>query len=292
MSENEFRVIVAVGPEGAQDGTLDFATAEGVQRGTGIELVHVVHSLVVVPSAEDQIQSLDSALLRVGRAVLTDAAERLRARVNGRVPVTTELLSGPVATTLANRAAGRDLIVLERRDPDTLDRLLTMSVSTRVAAHATTPVAVVPHGWTPAAGPLPVTVGVDRPIEAAGQVESAAAYAAASGRELRVLHAAWVAEPYQDTFFVNHTRDQWTAEAQLELQQALEKMGDSGTTITSTVRWARPVDALVDATRRSAVLVLARRPGPGPLGAHLGPVTRAVLRHAACPVLVVDRTQP
>ncbi|WP_296605186.1 universal stress protein [Nocardioides sp.] len=290
MSDNEFRVLVAVGPDGVRDGTLDFAAAEALQRGTGVELVHVVHSLVVVPSRTDQVQALDTALLRVGRTVLTDAAERMRTRVDGAVPLRTEILSGPVPATIADRAAGRDLVVLERRDPDVVDRLLTMSVSTRVAAHAKAPVVVVPHGWAPAAGPLPVTVGVDHPIEAAGQVETAAAYAVASGRELRVLYAMWLAEPYQDTFFVNHTREQWTAEADVELQQALEKMGDLGTTVTRVVRWVRPVDALVDATRRSAVVVLSRRPDHGPHGTHLGPVTRAVLRHAACPVLVVDRT--
>ena len=285
MSENEFGVVVAVGPDGVRDGTLDFAVAEARQRGTGVELVHVVHSLVVVPTAADQMQSLDTALLRVGREVLTDGAARLKERTDGSVPSSTEILSGPVAATLAGRATERDLIVLERREPDRLERLLTMSVSTRVAAHAEVPVVVVPHGWSPAAAPLPVTVGVDHAIEAAGQVETAAAYAVASGRELRVLHAMWLAEAYQDTFFVNHTREQWTAEAEMELHQAMEKMGDLGTTVTRVVRWNRPVDALVDATRRSAVVVLSRRADHG-----LGPVTRAVLRHAECPVMVVDRT--
>jgi nucleotide-binding universal stress UspA family protein len=290
MSGNEFGVLVAVGPDGVRDGTLDFAAAEALQRGTGVELVHVVHSLVVVPSRTDHVQALDTALLRVGRTVLTDAAERMRTRVDGAVPLSTEILSGPVPATIAGRAAERDLVVLERRDPDLVDRLLTMSVSTRVAAHAKVPVVVVPHGWAPAAGPLPVTVGVDHPIEAAGQVEAAAAYAVACGRELRVVYAMWLAEAYQDTFFVNHTREQWTTEADLELQLALEKMGDLGTPVTRVVRWVRPVDALVDATRRSAVVVLSRRPDHGPHGTHLGPVTRAVLRNAACPVLVVDRT--
>ncbi|HEU5036603.1 MAG TPA: universal stress protein [Nocardioides sp.] len=290
MGESEFGVVVAVGPDGVRDGTLEFAAAEARQRDTGVELVHVVHSLVTVPTTADQMQSLDSSLLRVGRAVLTDGADRLRARLDGAVPVSTEILSGPVAATLVDRAAERDLVVMERREPDRLERLLTMSVSTRVAAHARAPIVVVPHGWSPAATPLPVTVGVDHPIDAAGQVESAAAYAAATGRELRILHAMWLAEAYQDTFFVNHTREQWTAEADLELQQALEKMGDLGTPTSRVVRWVRPVDALVDATRRSSVVVLSRRPEPGPHGTHLGPITRAVLRHAEGPVMVVDRT--
>ncbi len=290
MTGTEFGVVVAVGPDGVQDGVLDFAAAEALRRGTGVELVHVVHSFVAVPSAADQIRSLDNALLEVGRAVLTAVAERLRPRLRGRVPVGTEVLFGPVAATIAARAATRDLLVLERREPGG-ERLLTMSVSTRLAARAQVPVAVVPHGWAPGTHDPAVTVGVDHPIEAAGQVEPAAAYAAECGRPLRVLHAMWLAEAYQDTFFVNHARRKWTEEADRELRQVLDELDVvSAPAVTREVRWVRPVEALVGATRRSSVLVLSRRTGRGLVGADLGPVTRAVLHHAECPVLLVDRS--
>lgn len=290
MAETEFGVMVAVGADGVRDGALDFAAAEALRRSTGVELVHVVHSLVVVPATSDQVESMDTALLKVGRTVLTDGAERMRLRVRGKVPVSTEILTGPVAATIAARASSRDLVVLERRDTDLLERLLTMSVSTRVAAHAKVPVVVVPRSWTPAAAELPVTVGVDRAVDAVGQVETAAAYAAEAGRALTVLHAMWIPEPYQDTVCVNHTRAQWTAEADLQLRQALGKLTRPEWSLHRDVRWARPVDALVDATRRSAVVVLSRRSHAASVGAHLGPVTRAVLHHAECPVMVVDRT--
>ncbi|GAB2449699.1 universal stress protein [Nocardioides hungaricus] len=289
MRSNELGVVVAVGPEGVRDGALDFAAGEALRRGTGVELLHVVHSMVALPSFPGEVQSLDLALQQVGRSVLTDAADRIRPRLDGEVPVGTGLLTGPVAATIADRAGGRDLVVLERRARDRLERLLTMSTSTRVAAHAAAPVVVVPAGWTPAAGELPVTVGVDRPADPVGQVEAAAAYAAASGRELAVLFAMWLAEPYQDTLLVDRTRRQWTLEADAELRAGLARL-DPGTGITRAVRWARPADALVAASRRSVVVVLSRRPEHRRHGVHLGPVTRAVLRHAECPVMVVDRT--
>lgn len=290
MDENELGVVVAVGPEGVGDGTLDFAAAEAARRGTGIELLHVVHAAAASPPPVGQIQSLDRALLEVGHRVLTDAAEGVRARQRAAVPLGTELVTGPVAATIAARAGTRSLVVLERREREGLGRLLTMSVSTRVAAHTRVPVAVVPSGWAGDAADRPVTVGVDSAADPVGQAETAAAYAAESGRELAVLHALWLAEPYQDQAFVTHTRKQWMREADSGLRDELAKLAGTGAEISHHVRWERPVDALVAASRHSSLLVVSRRPEHGRPGAHLGPVIRAVLRHAACPVLVVDRS--
>ena len=285
--ESGLGVLVAVGAGGVGDGTLDLVAAEALRRGTGVQVLHVVHSMVVLPPQTGQTTSIDLTLQRVGRDVLADAAARLRPRLEERVPLRTELLAGPVATTIADCSRGRDLVVLERREPDRLGHLLTMSVSTRVAAHAHVPVVVVPRGWSPADRELPVTVGVDQPVDPVGQAEVAAAYAAETGRPLTVLHALWLAEAYQDAAFVHHTRRQWTAEADSALWRGLRKLDGTGAEITHHVSWARPVDALVAASRRSTILVMSRRPGRH--GAHLGPVTRTELRHAECPVMVVDR---
>lgn len=288
----EFGIVVAVGPEGVADSTLDFVAAEALRRGTGVELLHVVHALVAVPASVEQVQAIDVAITKVGREVLTAAALGLRPRLGGRVPLNTEILTGPVVTTLADHADRADLIVLERRDVGRLERMLTMSVSTRVAAHTHTPVVVVPRSWTGDLAPdLPVTVGVDQPLEALHQVEAAGEYAVASARPLLVLHAAWLAEPYQGPVLASYPRTEWIADADRDLATGLQKLTEQpGAQIDREVQWARPVDMLVDATRHSAVLVLNRRTGDHPLGGHLGQVTRTVLRHAECPVLVVDRT--
>ena len=290
MTSTEYGVVVAVGSDGIHDGALALAASEALRRRTGIELLHVVHALVAMPSSAEQVQSLDDALATVGMQVLTDAADRLRPRLAGRVPLTTELATGRVAASIADRAADAELVVLERRDAGTVERLLTMSVSTRVAAHAGTPVAVVPASWRPQPGEeLPVTVGVDRPLDAIGQVETALAYARDRSAPLTVLHATWLAEPYQDIVFSNGTPNRWVHEAEHELELALAKLPGPTDDVTRDVQWRRPVDALVGATRLSAILVLSRLPPHG-LGPHLGAVTRTVLRHAEGPVLVVART--
>jgi nucleotide-binding universal stress UspA family protein len=290
MSDVEYGVLVAVGADGVHDGALDFAVREAVRRGTGVDLVHVVHSLVAVPVDLVQMEQVDRSLSAVGNTVLTDAAARVRDRVAGRVPVTTELLTGPVAGTLAARASAAGLTVLERRDAGRLERLLTMSISTRVAAHTSAPVVVVPRSWSADDAAGAVTVGVDDPADALGQVGPAAAYAAAAGGRLIVLHAAWIPDPYQGVA-IGADGEEWVAAARAELEKRMAGLdAPAPDEIDLEVHWQRPVDALVAASDSSGVLVLTRRRGAHPLGGHLGGITRAVLQHSRCPVLLVDRS--
>ena len=212
-------------------------------------------------------------------------------RLEGGVPATPEIATGRVAATIAERVAGDGLVVLERRSVGTVERLLTMSVSTRVAAQAQASVVVVPAAWSPPGEEQPVTVAVDDPLLVDGQVEAALAAARAAKLRLVVLHAVWLAEPYQDLAFGNDTRTRWVDQAEQTLAQSLTALGpadDVPDDIDVDVQWRRPVDALVGATRTSSLLVVGRRPGH--LGIHLGSLTRAVLRHAEGPVLVVDRS--
>ena len=275
-----YDVLVAVGPDGVHAGALDLAATEAAQRGTGVLLLHVVHGA-------GETQALDHALTEVGRRVLTAAADLLE----GRVPYTTEIATGPVAATLAERVASDGLVVLERRDAGTMERLLTMSVSTRVAAQAQAPVVVVPAVWTRPSEEQPVTVAVDEPLRVDAQVESALAAARAAKQRLVVLHAVWLSEAYQDAGLGSDTRARWMAESQAALEQSLRALGTGGQLpddVDVEVQWRRPIEALVDATRTSSLLVLGRRPGH--LGIHLGSLTRTVLRHAEGPVMVVDRS--
>lgn len=292
MQANEYAVILAVGADGVRDATLDLAASEAVRRETGVELLHVVHALVVPPGEVEQVESVDRVMSEVGREVLTAASARLRERLGDRVPVSTQLLYGPVATTIVDRAAHADLVIAERRAVGGVERLVTMSVSSRVAARAHAPVVVVPQDWSgPAVDGQPVTVGVDRPPDALCQVEQAAEYAAAAHRPLVVLHAVWLAEPYKDLVFPDHGRDEWLRDAEAELQQSLAKLQDRDTLeLRHDVRWSPPAEALVQETRTSSMLVLSRRSARHFSGSHLGPITRAVLQHAEGPVMLVDRT--
>jgi len=290
VDEIEIGVLVAVGPDGIGDGTLEAAAAEAVRMGVGIQLLHVVHSLVpVVPERLDEEHSVDRALTTVGRAALADADQRLRAVVADRVPVRTEIVFGPVPRTIVEHGNRGRMILIEVRDAGAVERLVTRSISSAVAAHAEVPVMVVPPSWTVrVADDLPVTVGLEGAADSAEELPAAIEYARATGRPLVVLHAAWLAEPYQAVAFTSYPRQQWLEDVRQELGTALAEMA-TDVDLTLDVRWARPVEGLVKATQRSSVLVLSRRRAKRPFAAHLGPITRGVLHHAECPVLVVDR---
>jgi nucleotide-binding universal stress UspA family protein len=289
--ETELGILVAVGPDGLGDGTLNLAASEALRRGMGVELLHVIHAVVVrVPPRVDEETDVDRLVNKVGREVLSSAADRMRQRVGDRVAVDANLLYGPIGSTIGDRGSKGQLIVLERRDVGTLERVLTMSVSSRVAAHASVPVLVVPHSWSSErASRLPITVGVTSTDDIRSEVPQTLEFARATGRPLVVFHASWIAEPYQPAVFSDYSPERWVADTRREFEPALADVVGPDDDVTLDVRWARPVDALIDATRRSAQLVLGRRTATRPLAAHLGPVTRAVLHHAECPVLVVDR---
>lgn len=291
MDETRIGVLVAVGPDGIGDGALEVAAAEALRLAVGIELLHVAHShAVTVPTRAEHERAVDQAHAAVGHEVLTDAARRLEALLDGQAPVSREIVHGPVARTIVERGDEARLIVLEAREVSPVGRLVTRSVSTSVAAHACTPVLVVPQAWTGSVGAdLPITVGIDEPLDVKHDAPAALERARETGRPLVVLHAAWIAEPYQGVAFVGYPLQQWLDDAHRELSAALAGMTVPEDVVTCDVHWARPVDALVRATQRSSLLVLTRRPTTRPLAPHLGPVTRAVLHHTECPVLVVDR---
>lgn len=285
--KHTYGVLVPVGPDGVGDGTLDVAATEAVRLGTGVLLLHVVHSLVADSVSTERLESFDAALTKVGRTALTEAEAQMRRRLDGRLPVTTEIVFGHVAHTIAERGSAGDTIILERRDPGVLERLVTMSVSTNVAAHAAVPVIVVPPTWSGAhAQDRPITVGVDLTPDAKADVEIALGRARDTGRAVVAFNAAWIEVPYQSVALAGYSREEWVTDSTESLAATLEGVAGTGDELTCDVRWGRPVDALVAATDRSAELVLRRRPATRLHGAYLGPLTRAVLHHAHCPVVV------
>lgn len=50
---------------------------------------------------------------------------------------------------------------------------------------------------------------------------------------------------------------------------------------------ASPANHLVDASRKASLVVVGRKIRRSPIGAHIGPVTHAVLHHSTAPVAVV-----
>jgi nucleotide-binding universal stress UspA family protein len=288
MSEkNPGPVVVAVGHD-PMDAALAYAAGEATRAGCELHLVHVVHAVALGPETA-VMESVDLDI--TGKLALEGALERARDLVPATVPVTSELVRGGVATSIAHAGEKARLIVLQRRPLSRMMRVVTRSVSSGVAARSRVSVVSVPAGWTPirSGDAVPtVTVGVDAPERSEHLLRVAARAATRRGASLRVLHT-WAFPGAYDDIVISRLEDgEWAARATAEIQSTLDRMGDDlgGVTATIDVLHGPPGDALIDAGRTSDLLVVGRHDPLIPFGSHLGPVARAVLREATCPVLL------
>lgn len=289
MDENNpDAVVVAVGHESIES-ALRYAVDEAARVGCGVHLVHVVQH---VHDGPEFVLVEESDRERAGRQVIGAALERARDLAGDAVPVTCEIVSGGVVSELVAASADARMIVLEHRDLARLRRIVTRSVSSGVAARARIPVVCVPARSASAlAAPLDrVTVGVDVPDRCDEVLRAGVAAAAARGAGLHVLHTWSFPSAYDDIVMTRAEGERWAKRAVAEIEEALGALGDatSGVPVRIEARHAPAADALVRAGRESALLVIGRHDPLIPLGSHLGPVARAVLREASCPVLLAD----
>jgi nucleotide-binding universal stress UspA family protein len=290
MSEqNPNPVLVAVGHDPI-DAALQVAAGEAEQAGCGLHLVHVVHLLAQGP---EMALVAETDLERAGRQALNGALELARDLVPASMPVTCELRVGGVVPTLVELTSHARMIVLEHRDLSRVMRVVTRSVTSGVAAHARVPVISVPSRWSPNGRPAAqqrVTVGVDVPERSTQVLRTAAAAARSRGASLHVLHTWSFPSAYDDIVMSRTENDEWAQRTTAEIQAVLDSLGDRVVDVPVHIeaRHARAADALVEASKDSALLVIGRHDALVPVGSHLGPIARAMLVEAECPVLLAD----
>jgi nucleotide-binding universal stress UspA family protein len=284
MNQPENAVILAVGPEGV-DAALTFAL-DTARRGN--HPVHLVHVLQLPPG--DAYVGVYGGALEAASGLLESELARARSQADGAVPVTGEVVDhGFVVDQLVAQSRTARLVVLQHRDLNRVHRLVTGSVANGVAARADSPVVSVPENWAPATGEARVvTVAVQDPDGAAGQLRTAFEEARVRSLPLVVLHAWWLGTGYDGLSVDSEFREGWESRSRAELEPVLAPLRESypGVDVSVVVRHARPADAVLDASENSEIVVIARRHHLLPLGTHLGPVARAVLNRSACPVLV------
>ncbi|MFF7644910.1 universal stress protein [Streptomyces canus] len=232
-----------------------------------------------------------------------EAAEGVRLRHPG-LDVSTGQLSGRPADELLSAAKDAELLVLGSRGLSGIGGFMVGSVGLSVVAHAERPVVLVradqqaadehetdPVGIPSAATPFrPVVLGLD--IESPDEELIAFAFAAAvrRGTSLRVVHG-WNPPPYY-AYGLAVDLELHDELARREIAALAEvvvpwrkKFPD--TEVTEESRYGTPANHLVDASREASLVVVGRRIRRGALGAHIGPVTHAVLHHSIAPVAVV-----
>ena len=277
------RIVVGVGPEEFES-ALAFAAAEAVRAGCGLHLVHAV-DLTPIPADHVLIPAADVEAW--GAARLAEAVKVADDLVGDAVPVTHELVRGTPVGALVEVGRTARMVVLEHRHLSRLSRIVNRTVAGGVAAHLRVPVVAVPSGWRPDGEPRVVVAGVDVPERADEVLRAALAEAHGRGAQLRLVHSWSLPKPYESTFTAEEVRA-WSDSARAEVCAALDRVGDLTAAADADVRveQGRASEVLVEASVGAELLVIGRHDPLVPIGSHIGPVARAVLREATCPVLL------
>ena len=279
-------IVVGVGPEEVES-ALALAAEEAIRAHCGLHLVHAVH--VSPPGPENALLTAVD-VEKWGREVLDLAVKRAEDLVDGAVPVTHELHRGAPVHVLVEAGRSARMVVLEHRHLSRLSRIVNRTVAGGVAARLPVPVVAVPSGWTPTDGPKVVVAGVDVPERSDEVLRTAVAEAHARGASLKVVHAwSWPAyDPDATSYDDEHRR--WADRSRAEVHAALDRLGDESVAMEADVEVhpGRVIEAILGASEGADLLVIGRHDPLVPVGSHIGPVARAVLREAACPVLLAN----
>jgi nucleotide-binding universal stress UspA family protein len=277
------RIVVGVGPEEVES-ALAFAASEALRAGCGL---HLVHAVDLTPMAADPALLPAADMDAWGAARLAEAVKIADELVDGTLPVTQELVRGAPAGALVEVGRSARMVVLEHRHLSRLSRIVNRTVAGGVAAHLRVPVVAVPSGWRPDGEPRVVVAGVDVPERADEVLRAALAEAHGRGARLRLVHSWSLPKAYEGTFTADQVRG-WSDSARAEVCAALDRVGDLTATTDADVRveQGRASEVLVEASAGADLLVIGRHDPLVPIGSHIGPVARAVLRGASCPVLL------
>jgi nucleotide-binding universal stress UspA family protein len=279
-----------------------WAAREAVRRGAGLRLLHA-WQLHPRPAADVPMGMTERSW---ARQILKEASDSVRAAHPGLEVVDQQVKDSPVAALL-EAAERAELSVLGSRGLSGVTGFLLGSVSARVVARSPRPVVLVregensadehflvPSGVSPDEIPeIPyrdIVLGLDTDRPCDDLIEFAFAAARHCGAALRVIHTFSVPPGYATADrVVPPPGPGLLAEHEHAVVATLrpwcEKFPEVA--VTETVVEGRADSELVRAASGAALVVVGRRIRDGRLGPHTGPVARAVLHRAGCPVAVV-----
>ena len=285
--ETSSPVVAAVGDRGSQ-AAVEVAATEALRRGSTLHLVHAwdVERAARAGAAEVDRREQEAA------DRLADAVRRASALVSGLVPVTATLSPAAAVPAVALAAQQAALVAVGRRADSHLTHPYERSVTGGVAARASAPVISVPDAWVEGSRARAVVVGVEEPEHSRGLVTSALGAARARRARLVVLCTWW--RPVGSGYTAHPTVVDagWPERLEEGVDRVLSRarLEYDDVPVEIHVRNARPGDALIEASDDASLVVLGRHATLVRGGSHLGPVARAVLREAACPVLLTVPT--
>jgi len=279
---------VVVGIDGSPGSrtALRWALAEAQLWSTPLEVLHArSESLAVLPADRDPervdagssdaaaVQLIDRELDAVGADLATVEIKQTPAH-------------GSVARALVEASRHAALVVVGRRGIGGFPRELIGPKAVQLAHHGTSPVAVVPDGWT--GDGRGIVVGVDGSAHAAHALTWAYEEAQRRSARLTALLAWGLLDQY-------HLEDDARFDPTYSAQDAREfvehavrsALDGRAADVTPAVVNDLPARALVDAAAGAELLVVGARGLGGFSGLLLGSVSQRCLAHSVCPTVLV-----
>ena len=276
---------VVVGTDGSEHATraLRWAIAEASVHQADVEVV-LVWSLLdqYHPDHSDRFESDygDEAAQAALAAWVVEAAGD-----DPGVAVSQRVVCDLPARALLDAGDAADLLVVGARGKGGFDGLLLGSVSDRVAQLATRPVAVV-RDPAPVKGGR-VVVGIDGSARSLGAMRWAAAEARARDADLDVVHAWRLPMMAAPVVSVLPDFSAFEDIGRAVLDTALADPALAGVRAHGHLTLDSAARALLERAGGAGLLVAGTRGLGRVSGTLLGSVTRQLLHHAPCPVVVI-----
>jgi nucleotide-binding universal stress UspA family protein len=270
---------VVVGYDGSPSGDAALTTAIDEARARGVPL-HLVSAIELPASMPVYEGAYRRATAQAVHAAVLRAAAAL-----GEDRVTSHVDAGSPTSLLLHQAERTDLLVVGSHGHRPVARMLLGSTSTAVASHALGPVLVVRGPRMRSLGP--VVVGVDGSDGSMAAVHFAVQAAA---RERATLHAVMAVPPVTDAFgFVSGPDDPQLTAARALLAETVAGVAvdQPDLVVEQSLVQTHPVEALLRHAQGARLVVVGSRGRGGLEAMVLGSVSRELLHHASCPVLVV-----
>lgn len=285
------KILMCVSPGEDCGASLDLAVAEARRRGCGIHLALAVRPAWGGRSEMPELHVVDGEWRKFGTDFLIDCERRLKKLADDTLTVSTEITHGAVVPALVEVSDHAALVVMQHHRMDRAHVIPTLSITNGVAARAHAPVVAVPDAWRESRTNTDVVaVGVEDGLSSAHVARWAFEEAQRLGGTVRLVRAWFYSEAFDADVFAGQTELVQSASLREEVKRQFAALIDEFPDVPHQIVavHGQPADVLVHQSRSVRRVVVGRHDPVVPFGSHLGPVTRAVLNHAACPVVVID----
>lgn len=299
LSIHQTHLGIVVGVDGSPSSTsaVEWAAHDADLRNVPIKLVHVVPPIVTaaegwsdIPAPSDYARWQEEharQLIEEAQKLAVEASSPSRAS-----RVTSEVLYGPIVSTMVDLSTRADLVVVGCRGQGAVTRALLGSVSAGLIRRAQGPVAVIhdEHALTQHSPQAPVVVGIDG--SPTSELATAIAFDEASRRGvgLVALHA-WTDMGPLGLPTTDRAPIEWANIKVREEEVLAEHLSGwrkryPDVPVHEIVVCDRPAPRLLEQAKNAQLLVVGSHGRGGVSGKLLGSVSRAVANSVQIPVIV------